>query len=89
MGDVAITLPYLQSLQRLLPETDIDLLTREEASDIPRSLALFTRVFALGGGREARWQLAFATGVLPRLMARRYDVVLLERIRSLLAHPPR
>ena len=76
MGDVAITLPYLQSLRRLLPDTDVDLLTREEASDIPRSLALFTRVFALRGGREAKWQLAFATGLLPRLLARRYDVVL-------------
>ena len=37
MGDVIITLPYLRALQRSLPGTDIDFLTRQEDGSIRRS----------------------------------------------------
>ena len=34
MGDVVITLPYLAALQRSVPETDIDFLTRREDGEM-------------------------------------------------------
>lgn len=76
MGDVVITLPYLNALKRSQPELDIDLLTREETAPIPRSLRLFSKVFALGGGRSFKHQCISMLMLLPRLARRRYDVVL-------------
>jgi ADP-heptose:LPS heptosyltransferase len=75
-GDVVITLPYLNSLKRLLPEAELDLLTREETAPIPRSLALFSQVFAVGGGRSFKRQCLSTAALLPRLLARGYDTVL-------------
>jgi heptosyltransferase II len=76
LGDVVITLPYLQALGDRYPDATIDLVTLAEYAEIPRSLALFAHVFAVGGGRSTRRQLASATALLPRLLGRRYDVVL-------------
>ena len=76
MGDVVITFPYLNALRRAYPRFEIDFLTREETASIPRSLFLFSRVFAIGGGRSFKRQcLAMFVG-LPRLILRHYDVVL-------------
>ena len=77
MGDVMITLPYLQHVRSVLPESSvIDFLTRRETAEIPRSIILFNKVFAIGGGRNHRTQLLLALLLLPRLMARRYDMVI-------------
>jgi ADP-heptose:LPS heptosyltransferase len=76
LGDVVITLPYLRALQHSLPGTDIDFLTRQEDGSIPRALQLFRYVEALGGGRSERRQLLLTPLLAPRLLARRYDVVL-------------
>jgi ADP-heptose:LPS heptosyltransferase len=75
-GDVVITLPYLNSLKRLLPEAELDLLTREETAPIPRSLELFSHVYALGGGRSFKRQCLSTATLVPRLLARGYDTVL-------------
>ncbi|HEY7700226.1 MAG TPA: hypothetical protein VIE88_17500, partial [Vicinamibacteria bacterium] len=75
-GDVVITLPYLNSLKRRHPAMELDLLTREEAAPIPRSLALFSRVFAIGGGRSFKRQCLSTAILVPRLLARGYDAVL-------------
>jgi heptosyltransferase-2 len=93
MGDVVITLPYLRALQRSLPGTDIDFLTRQEDGSIPRALRLFRSVEQLGGGRSERRQLLLTPLLAPRLLARRYDVVLdlqnnrVSRTIRRLAHP--
>ncbi len=76
MGDVVITLPYLNSLKRLLPEAELDLLTREETAAIPRSLTFFSRVFAIGGGRSFKRQCLSTATLLPRLLLRGYGAVL-------------
>jgi len=75
-GDVVITLPYLRALQQTLPECAIDFLTRREEAALPRAIQLFRNVDAIGGGRSERQQLLHTPFVLPRLAARRYDVVL-------------
>jgi len=75
-GDVVITLPYLNFLKRLLPEAELDLLTREESAPIPRSLALFSRIFAIGGGRSFKRQCLSTLTLVPRLLGRGYDAVL-------------
>jgi ADP-heptose:LPS heptosyltransferase len=75
-GDVVITLPYLNSLKRRHPEADLDLLTREETAPIPRSLELFSRVFAVSGGRSFKRQCLSTAILLPRLLTRGYDTVL-------------
>jgi heptosyltransferase II len=63
-------------LQRSLPTAEIDFLTRDEAGDLADGVALFRQVFQLGGGRSTKLQLASLMGVLPRLLARHYDVVI-------------
>lgn len=77
MGDVIITLPYLQHLRNSLPENvRLDLLTRKETEDIPRNVELFDRIFSFGGERNFKKQLFCLAGLLPRLIFRRYDVVI-------------
>ena len=94
LGDTVITLPYLQALRRELPAAQLDFLTRRETADIPRSIVLFDRVFAIGGGRDPRRVMLAALALVPRLRLRRYDVVIdLQRNRTsrlvrLLLNPP-
>src|SRR3984893_7146104 len=76
IGDVAVTLPYIRALQQSLPETEIDMVTREEVGGLPRAVELFRHVDELGGGRNERYQVLLAILMAPRLRARRYDVVL-------------
>ncbi|HJU45448.1 MAG TPA: hypothetical protein VJ647_01635, partial [Chitinophagaceae bacterium] len=77
MGDVVITLPYLQALRNSLPASvRIDLLTREEVDSIPKSIHLFNNVYSLGGGRDFKKILLSTLLHLPRLLWQRYDVVL-------------
>ena len=50
MGDVAITLPYVQSLREKLPAiTRLDLLTRYEVKDVPGSVKLYDWIYSIGG----------------------------------------
>lgn len=77
MGDVVITLPYLQCLRNSMsPDTRLDFLTRKEVEDIPKNLDLFDRVYSIGGARNPKRQLLSACVLLPRLWIRRYDIVI-------------
>jgi heptosyltransferase II len=77
MGDVIITLPYLHHLRNSLPpSTQLDFLTRNETGDIPKNIHLFDNVYSVGGGRNHKAQLFSTILLLPRLMMRRYDVVI-------------
>ena len=77
MGDLVITLPYLQNLRNTLPpDTELDLLTREEVSSIPKNLELFNHVYSIGGGRNWKKQFILICFLLPKLLLRRYDVVI-------------
>lgn len=77
MGDLVITLPYLQQLKRSLPvNSRLDLLTREEVDTIPKNIQLFDHVYSIGGGRNVKKQFLYTCWLLPKLMLRRYDVVI-------------
>lgn len=77
MGDLVITLPYLQQLKKMLPAgSRLDLLTREEVNAIPENIYLFDRVYSISGGRNLKKQLLFTGLLLPKLMLQRYDVVI-------------
>ena len=76
MGDLVITLPYLQALRNALPSAKLDLLTLEENKSIPQSIELFDRIYSVRGYRNFKKQLAFAFLLLPKILIRRYDVVL-------------
>lgn len=77
MGDLVITLPYLQSLRNDLPaDMELDLLTREEVESIPKNIELFDHIYSIGGGRNWKKQLFFTYLLLPKLLSRRYDVVI-------------
>jgi len=77
MGDLVITLPYVQHLRNTLPaDTRIDLLTREETAPIPQSIVLFNKVFALGGGRSYKKIMLHTLFALPKLLWQRYDMVI-------------
>lgn len=77
MGDLVITLPYLQNLRKTLPpDAELDLVTREEVESIPKNIILFNHVYSIGGGRNWKKQLLLTWLLLPRLLLRRYDVVI-------------
>jgi ADP-heptose:LPS heptosyltransferase len=77
MGDVVITLPYLQHLRNNLPPSvKMDLLTRVETEDIPRNIVLFNKVYSIAGERNFKKQLIYTSLLLPQLFFRRYDVVI-------------
>jgi heptosyltransferase II len=77
IGDVVITLPYLQQVRNSMPlNTKLDLLTRQEADSIPKSLQLFDAVYSIGGGRNFKKQVWFTLLILPKLLFRRYDVIM-------------
>lgn len=77
MGDLVITLPYLQHLRNNLPPTTtLDLLTRKEVESIPKSLELFDQIYSIGGERNWKKQVAYTFLLLPRLLLRQYDVVI-------------
>jgi ADP-heptose:LPS heptosyltransferase len=77
MGDVMITLPYLQHLRRSLPSSvRLDLLTREETDPVPKNIILFDNVYSIGGGRNLKKIFLLALLKLPRLLLQRYDVVI-------------
>lgn len=75
-GDVAITLPYLRALARVLPHARIDFVTRADLAELARAVRVFDRVHALGGGWSERRQLVATLTAIPRLAMRRYDVVI-------------
>ena len=77
MGDLVITLPYLQDLRNKLPaDTKIDLLTRKEVDSIPRSLKLFDKIYSIGGKRNFKKQFILFLLLLPKILLQRYDVVI-------------
>ncbi len=75
MGDVVITLPYLDALRKQFPEARLDMLTRQEVAEIPGRSGIFGTVYALGGGRNRRLTQLSAALKLPGLIAARYDIV--------------
>lgn len=75
IGDVVITLPYLKDVKKRYRAAELDFLTRDEAQEIPRQVRFFDRVFSIAGGRSFKLQLLHTLILLPRLLARRYDVV--------------
>lgn len=76
MGDVVITLPYLNDFKKQLPETELHFITTSEVSSIPASLHLFDKVIVIGGGRNARLQFFFTLCKLPFLLSQRYGAVM-------------
>lgn len=77
MGDVVITLPWLQDLRRQLGDAvQIDLLTRAGEDAIPRALRLFDTVYAASGGHSRIKLAAGMFRLLAPLRAQRYDMVI-------------
>lgn len=77
MGDVVITLPYLQALRKSLPDSvRLDLLTRVETEPIPKNIQLFDKVFSIAGERNFKKQVFYTALLLPRLFLQRYDMVI-------------
>lgn len=77
MGDVTITLPYIQALRNILPaDTRIDYLTRKEYESIPAGIELFNHIYSIGGGRNFRKQFFLSFFLLPKILLRRYQVVI-------------
>lgn len=61
----------------MLPlSSSLDLLTREEVESIPRSIELFDHVYSMPGARSAKMQLIIAGMLIPKLLLRRYDIVI-------------
>jgi heptosyltransferase II len=76
IGDVVITLPYLNDLKKQLPNTRLHLITTIEASSIPLSLPFFDKVIVIAGGKNAKLQFLLTLCKLPQLLWERYSVVM-------------
>ncbi|MCH8326586.1 MAG: glycosyltransferase family 9 protein [Bacteroidetes bacterium] len=77
MGDVAITLPYVQSLkEKLSAITKLDFLTRNEVKDIPGSVKLYDSIYSIGGSRNTLLQFISLLFLLPKLKINNYDIVI-------------
>jgi len=77
MGDTVVTLPYLQGLRSILPPSvELDFLTREETEGVPKNIHLFDNVYSVGGRRSKKKIILHTLKMLPRLLMRRYDVVI-------------
>ncbi len=76
LGDVVITLPYLQALKSGMRGIELHFLTREEFADIPRSAAMFSKVFSIDDKRNPKILLAKSLRMLPQFLSEQYDVVL-------------
>ncbi len=77
IGDVLITLPYLQDLRNKLPnDVRIDMLVREETENVPRHISIFNTVYSLGGGRNTKKQFLIFLCLLPKLLFTRYDILI-------------
>jgi heptosyltransferase-2 len=77
MGDLVITFPYLQCLRNSSSSSiKLDLLTLQENESIPDSIELFDKIYSISGYRNSKKQLAFTFLLLPKILLRRYDVVL-------------
>jgi heptosyltransferase II len=76
LGDLMITLPYLQSLKEQIPDAHIHLLTRREVREIPKNLVLFKKVISIAGGRNAKIQFGLSLLLIPYLWLQNYDVVI-------------
>src|SRR6185369_6341461 len=75
LGDLMITLPYIQNLKERIPELQIDLLTRTNVSEIPNNLKLFEKVYSISG-KSGKVQFLFSMLLLPYLLLQKYDVVI-------------
>jgi heptosyltransferase II len=77
IGDVAITIPYIQSLKEKLPaQTKLHFLTREEVNDVPDSVILYDSIYSIGGGRNVKLQFLSLLFKLIRLKINKYDIVI-------------
>jgi heptosyltransferase-2 len=76
MGDMVITLPYLNDFKRQFPDAQLYLITTAEVSAIPLSLGLFHKVIVIKGGRSAKRQFFFTLCKLPFLLWQRHEVVM-------------
>lgn len=76
LGDMVITLPFLEAIKRNCPETNLHLLTRRDVSAIPESLPFIDKVYKIGGSRSAFVHLLNALWTLRQLIWHRYDAVI-------------
>jgi len=77
IGDVLITLPYLQDLRNKLPnDVRFDMLVRKETENVPRHLCIFNNVYSIAGGRNTKKQFFYFLCLLPKLLFNRYDVLI-------------
>lgn len=82
-GDLFATFPIICSLKERFPQTEIDLLVREDYAELPEAFSMFTRVIRLKGGTSSIKKSVFLGLALPGLWFRNYDIVLdLQRNRS-------
>ena len=76
LGDIVITLPYLQALHTLWPSAQFHFLTREEFGDLPRAMKMFDTVYTISGGRNRVRQCGSAVYLVRRLLQEHYDIVI-------------
>jgi ADP-heptose:LPS heptosyltransferase len=76
LGDTVVTLPYLLSLKKQLPQVALHFLTREEVSLIPSEIDLFEKIIIIKGGRNLKLQFFYCLKKIPAFWIERYDIVI-------------
>lgn len=76
LGDIVITLPYLQSLRNMYPDMVLDFAVRSEFFELVASLTLFNKVWEIRGRRSGKRQFIYLLFLIPQFWTRQYEVVI-------------
>lgn len=75
IGDSIITYPYIREFAERNPTFEIHFLTREYASDIPKHLSFFKKIWVLRGKKRPIHRLPYTLILLPSLLIQKFDVI--------------
>ncbi|GAB4030038.1 glycosyltransferase family 9 protein [Spirosoma gilvum] len=76
IGDVIITFPFVQQLKNQYPFTSVDFLTRAGQVEVVGNLRAVDEVIAFTDAQKSWKQLLSLLSLLPKLLVKRYSVVL-------------
>ncbi len=76
LGDVLITLPFLNGLRQLLPDAQIDLITVKDNAKVHQNTYIFNNIIKIKGNKNAKAMFAYNLLKIPQLLLNGYDIIL-------------
>ncbi|MVM41712.1 hypothetical protein GO730_35300 [Spirosoma sp. HMF3257] len=76
VGDVLGIYPYLQAVKNKYPEVQIDLLTKQEKTDVAKHIGVFRHVWAYTDSTKRFPEILHALWFIIKLLPKRYELIL-------------